>query len=91
MAISCVLSQGGIEKNRIIGLTPPYSFVGSTRGTEIQAWLDSVGVVDSYLILDDVDDGLDIHSDRVVFTEDTHGLLPEHLPAMREIINAPYR
>jgi hypothetical protein len=46
----------GVDSSRVIGCTPWLHLSGSTRGLEIQAWLDEHPEVTDFVILDDDSD-----------------------------------
>jgi len=73
------------------GFTHPTSVIGCTpadlgnRGNEIQAWLDTVGGVQSFAILDDDSDMGDL-TPHLVKTSFQHGLLPEHVEKVLKLL-----
>lgn len=73
-----LLKKAGF-KGDLISKTPR---IPSSRGREIQLWLDESPLeVDSFAILDD-DDDMEHLSHRLVKTSMFHGLLPSHVEAV---------
>jgi hypothetical protein len=82
-------------RGEIIDCTPDLSIKsGSTyvnharnRGAEIQAWLDASGYTGPFVILDD-DNDMGPLLDRLVQTDDSTGLLDEHIDRALAILGA---
>lgn len=68
--IAEILRTGGV-RGGLVGKTPYLK--GGTRGAEIQQWLDDSSGVESFIILDDVDD-MGHLTDRLVKVDSATGL-----------------
>ena len=80
-----ILRLAGCWNGAPIDRTPE---LRGSRGTEIQAWLDSgVTNVESYLILDDDSDMLESQMDSFIKTDMRTGLLSRELDRAIEILN----
>ena len=93
VALLRLLRSRGFE-GEIAGVTPTTArkeggrFLGSSRGAEIQVWLDEHPAIESFAILDDNDD-MEHLSPRLIQTTFTHGLREEHVELVVAMLNRP--
>jgi hypothetical protein len=74
----------GMDKNRIISITPNYP--DKSRGYEIEQWLEQFENKDiNYIIIDD--ENVDILTDRLVLCNDYYGLTKNELEKALNLFN----
>lgn len=83
-AVSSILKEYGI---RLCGKTPKCSYSpGSTRGNEIQKWMDKHGVKKEQIVIFDDESDMGDLSDRLVQTSFNYGLQYEHILKARDLL-----
>lgn len=82
--IASMLSKFGLDPALVIGATPTMG--PPTRGMEIDSWLKA-NPSDSFVIIDDIADGMDPHISNLVLTDPGVGLTPDDATRAIVILN----